>query len=100
MQRARPPAARLSAIRATKQELVLRRDKYMAEHAALLQQAMDKKEAASKVAIRLLELDQDESAMLQLVADNTPSRTPLGWPSGTAWPPPPLLPPAPSLPSA
>eukprot|EP00975_Prorocentrum_lima_P004566 989311-Prorocentrum_lima.AAC.1 len=62
MQRARPPAARLSAIRDTKKELATRRDKYMAEHAALLQQATDKKEAAGKLAIRILELDSDEAA--------------------------------------
>eukprot|EP00975_Prorocentrum_lima_P011256 2390059-Prorocentrum_lima.AAC.1 len=35
---------RLSAIRATKKELALRRDKNMAEHTALLQQAADKKD--------------------------------------------------------
>eukprot|EP00975_Prorocentrum_lima_P043072 9043589-Prorocentrum_lima.AAC.1 len=35
------------------------RDRNMAEHAALLQQAADKKEAASKLALRLLELDND-----------------------------------------
>eukprot|EP00975_Prorocentrum_lima_P044049 9237094-Prorocentrum_lima.AAC.1 len=60
-QRARPPAARLSAIRITKQALALRRDKNMAEHTALLQQAADKKDAASKIALRLLELDHDEA---------------------------------------
>eukprot|EP00975_Prorocentrum_lima_P025539 5370934-Prorocentrum_lima.AAC.1 len=60
MQRARPPAARLSAIRITKQELALRRDKALGEHAALLQQAADKKDAADKIANKLLALGRDE----------------------------------------
>eukprot|EP00975_Prorocentrum_lima_P038185 8028757-Prorocentrum_lima.AAC.1 len=57
MQRSRPPAARLSAIRATKQELALWRDKASAESAALQQQALDKKDQAAKLALRLIELD-------------------------------------------
>eukprot|EP00975_Prorocentrum_lima_P052264 10948507-Prorocentrum_lima.AAC.1 len=61
MQRARPPAARLAAIRDTKRELALRRDKASAESAALQQQAQDKKDQAAKLALRLIELDRDEA---------------------------------------
>eukprot|EP00975_Prorocentrum_lima_P050761 10635360-Prorocentrum_lima.AAC.1 len=60
MQRSRPPAARLSAIRVTKHELALRRDK-SAESAALQQQALDKKDQAAKLTLRLIELDRDEA---------------------------------------
>eukprot|EP00975_Prorocentrum_lima_P037893 7972254-Prorocentrum_lima.AAC.1 len=44
----------------------------------------DRKAAASKLAIRLLELDQDEASMLQLIADSTPSRTCLLYTSDAA----------------
>eukprot|EP00975_Prorocentrum_lima_P054624 11453177-Prorocentrum_lima.AAC.1 len=61
----------------------------MADHAALLQQAADKKEAAVKLDDK--RTGRDEEQVLQLIRDSALSFTPSPWPSGSA-----LFPPLPS----
>eukprot|EP00975_Prorocentrum_lima_P043344 9098544-Prorocentrum_lima.AAC.1 len=77
MQSSRPPAARLEAVRATKKELVLRRDKARAESVALQQQAQDKADAAARLDNKLHELDRDEMEIMRLLQAAPPSLTPI-----------------------